>query len=160
MSIEGKVALVTGGSGGLGRVHGAVLARMGCQVALTGNRNLEKAQDAAEEIAKEYDVKALGIKMDVSDADGVGTGVAKVASELGPIEILVNNAAYGIVRATTIVKMEKSDWDKDVSVNLTGAFNTIKAVMPRGTSLGTVAKTTAISQTGPQVMKVFCPLRM
>jgi 3-oxoacyl-[acyl-carrier protein] reductase len=130
MSIEGKVALVTGGSGGLGRVHGAVLARMGCQVALTGNRNLEKAQEAAEEIAKEYDVKALGIKMDVSDADGVGTGVAKVASELGPIEILVNNAAYGIVRATTIVKMEKSDWDKDVSVNLTGAFNTIKAVMP------------------------------
>lgn len=129
MSIEGKVALVTGGSGGLGRVHGLVLARMGCDVALTGNRNPKKAEAVAEEI-RALGGKALGIKMDVADPDEVNEGVARVREELGPVDILVNNAAYGIVRATTIVKMEKSDWDQDLSVNLTGAFNTIKAAMP------------------------------
>jgi len=129
MSLEGKVALVTGGSGGLGRVHGLVLARLGCDVALTGNRNLEKAEAVAEEI-RGIGRRALGIKMDVSDADEVGDGVAEVTGELGTIDILVNNAAFGIVRATTIVKMEKSDWDRDLGVNLTGSFNTIKEVMP------------------------------
>ena len=129
MSLEGKVALVTGGSGGLGRVHGLVLARLGCDVALTGNRNLEKAEAVAGEI-RGLGRRALGIKMDVSHAEEVESGVAKIAEELGPIEILVNNAAFGIVRATTIVKMDKSDWDRDLAVNLTGAFNTIKAVMP------------------------------
>ncbi|MCJ7653553.1 MAG: SDR family oxidoreductase [Actinobacteria bacterium] len=129
MSLEGKVALVTGGSGGLGRIHGLVLARLGCDVALTGNRNLEKAEAVAEEI-RGIGRRALGIKMDVSDADEVGDGVAEVTGELGTIDILVNNAAFGIVRATTIIKMEKSDWDRDLGVNLTGSFNTIKAVMP------------------------------
>ena len=129
MSLEGKVALVTGGSGGLGRVHGLVLANLGCDVALTGNRNLDKAEAVAGEI-RELGRKAMGVKMDVSDPDEVNRGVAAVAEELGGIDILVNNAAFGIVRATTIVKMDKADWDKDVSINLTGAFNTIKAVMP------------------------------
>lgn len=129
MSLEGKVALVTGGSGGLGRVHGLVLARLGADVALTGNRNLEKAEAVAGEI-RDMGRKALGVKMDVSDAGEVNDGVAKVEKELGPIDILVNNAAFGIVRAATIAKMSKEDWDKDVSINLTGAFNTIKAVMP------------------------------
>jgi len=129
MSIEGKVALVTGGSGGLGRIHGLVLARHGCDVALTGNRNLERAEAVADEI-RALGRKAVGIKMDVSNADEVNEGVARVHEELGPVSILVNNAAFGIVRATTIVKMDKADWDRDVSINLTGAFNTIKACMP------------------------------
>ncbi len=129
MSLEGKVALVTGGSGGLGRVHGLVLARQGCDVALTGNRNLAKAEEAAAEL-EALGRKAIGIKMDVSDLAEVERGVKEIADRLGPIDILVNNAAYGIVRATTIVKMDKADWDKDLSINLTGAFNTIKAAMP------------------------------
>ncbi len=129
MSIEGKVALVTGGSGGLGRVHGLILAKQGCDVALTGNHNLEKAEAVAEEI-RALGRKAISVKMDVSDAQEVNAGVSRVVDELGPISILVNNAAFGIVRAVTIIKMDKSDWDRDVGVNLTGAFNTIKAVMP------------------------------
>ncbi|MBU1669588.1 MAG: SDR family oxidoreductase [Actinobacteria bacterium] len=129
MSLEGKVALVTGGSGGLGRVHGLVLARMGCDVALTGNRNLEKAEAAAAEL-EALGRKAIGVKMDVSDPDEVNKGVKEIIDRLGTIDILVNNAAYGIVRATTIIKMDKADWDKDLAINLTGAFNTIKAVMP------------------------------
>lgn len=129
MSLEGKVALVTGGSGGLGRVHGLVLAGQGCNVALTGNTNLAKAEEAASEI-EALGRKAVGVKMDVSDPAEVERGVKEIRDRLGPIDILVNNAAYGIVRATTIVKMDKADWDKDLAINLTGAFNTIKAVMP------------------------------
>ena len=129
MSIEDKVALVTGGSGGLGKVHGLTLAKAGCNVALTGHSKLEKAEAVAEEI-RAMGRKAIGVKMDVSDLDEVQAGVKKVEEELGPVDILVNNAAFGIVRAVTIAKMKKEDWDKDLSINLTGAFNTIKCCLP------------------------------
>ena len=129
MSIEAKVALVTGGSGGLGKVHGLTLAKAGCNVALTGHSKLEKAEAVAEEI-RAMGRKAMGVKMDVSDLDEVQAGVKKVEEELGPVDILVNNAAFGIVRAVTIAKMKKEDWDKDLSINLTGAFNTIKCCLP------------------------------
>ncbi len=129
MSIEGKVALVTGGSGGLGRVHGLTLARAGCNVALTGHGHLEKAEAVAEEI-RALGRKAMGVKMDVSNLEEVQEGVKRVEAELGSVDILVNNAAFGIVRAVTIVNMDKEDWNRDLSVNLTGAFNTIKCCLP------------------------------
>ena len=129
MSIEGKVALVTGGSGGLGRVHGLTLAKAGCNVALTGHGHLEKAEAVAEEI-RALGRKAMGVKMDVSNLEEVQEGIKQVEAELGPIDILVNNAAFGIVRAVTIANMNKEDWDRDLSVNLTGAFNTIKCCLP------------------------------
>jgi 3-oxoacyl-[acyl-carrier protein] reductase len=129
MSIEGKVAVVTGGSGGLGRVHCLSLAKAGCNVAVVYHSHMEKAEGVAKEI-KTMGRKALTVKVDVSDLDEVQAGVNKVEDELGPIDILVNNAAFGIVRAVTIPKMDKKDWDRDLSVNLTGAFNTIKCCMP------------------------------
>ena len=129
MSIEGKVALVTGGSGGLGRVHCLSLARAGCNVAVTGHSHLEKAEAVVKEI-EAMGRKALAVKMDVADLGEVQAGVKKVEEKLGPVDILVNNAAFGIVRAITIANMDKKDWDRDLSVNLTGAFNTIKCCMP------------------------------
>lgn len=129
MSLEGKVALVTGGSGGLGRFHCLSLARAGCNVALTGHGHIEKAEAVAKEI-EAMGRKALPLKMNVPDLDDVQAGVKKIAETLGPVDILVNNAAFGIVRAVTIVKMDKKDWDIDLSTNLTGAFNTIKSCMP------------------------------
>lgn len=129
MSLAGKLALVTGGSGGLGRVHCLILAQNGADIALTANSNLDKAEAVAEEVRK-LGRKAIAVKMDVSKEDEVAKGVAKIKQELGPVDILVNNAAFGIVRAVTIVNMDKKDWDRDLEVNLTGAFNCIKAVMP------------------------------
>lgn len=129
MSIEGKVALVTGGSGGLGRVHCLSLAKAGCNIAVAGNSNMEKATEVVGEI-QATGRKAMTVKMDLADLDEVQTGVNKVESELGPVDILVNNAAYGIVRAVLIAKMKKEDWDHDLAVNLTGPFNTIKCCMP------------------------------
>jgi len=129
MSIEGKVALVTGGSGGLGRVHSLSLVKAGCNVAVTGHSHLEKAETVVKEI-QALGRKAIAVKMDVADLAEVQAGVKKVEETLGPVDILVNNAAFGIVRAITIANMDKKDWDRDLGVNLTGAFNTIKCCMP------------------------------
>ena len=129
MTIEGKVALVTGGSGGLGRVHCLTLAKAGCNIAVTGHSHLEKAEAVVKEI-QAVGRKALAVKMDVADLAQVQEGVKKIAEAIGPVDILVNNAAFGIVRAVTIIKMDRKDWDRDLSVNLTGAFNTIKCCMP------------------------------
>ena len=129
MSIEGKVAMVTGGSGGLGRVHSLALAEAGCKLAVTGHSHLEKAEAVVKEI-QDMGRQALAVKMNVADLDEVQAGVKRVENELGPVDILVNNAAFGIVRAVTIAKMDRKDWDRDLSVNLTGAFNTIKCCMP------------------------------
>jgi 3-oxoacyl-[acyl-carrier protein] reductase len=129
MTIEGKVALVTGGSGGLGQVHCLSLARAGCHVAVAGYSRLEKAEEIAAKI-REMGRKALALKIDVADFDQVQAGIARVEKELGPVDILVNNAATGIVRAITIAKMKVQDWAKDLSVNLSGPFYTIKCCLP------------------------------
>jgi len=129
MTIEGKVALVTGGSGGLGRVHCLSLAKAGCSIAVTGHSHLEKAEAVVKEI-QVMGRKAQAVKMDVADLEEVQEGVKKIEEALGSVDILVNNAAFGIVRAVTIANMEKKDWDRDLGVNLTGAFNTIKCCMP------------------------------
>lgn len=130
MSIEGKVALVTGGSGGLGKFHALTLARAGCKVALTGLSHPEKAEAVAQEI-RALGRQALPLQVDLADLDQVRAAVKKTEDTLGPVDILVNNAAFGIVRAITIVNMEKKDWDRDLAVNLGGAFNMIKCCMPK-----------------------------
>jgi 3-oxoacyl-[acyl-carrier protein] reductase len=129
MSNEGKVALVTGGSGGLGSVHCLSLAAAGYKVAVVAHTHLEKAKDVVSQIAK-MGKKAMALKMDVANADEVDNSVASVEKTLGPVDVLVNNAATGIVRAITIAKMKAEDWVHDVSVNLTGPFNTIKRCLP------------------------------
>jgi 3-oxoacyl-[acyl-carrier protein] reductase len=129
MSAEGKVAMVTGGSGGLGSVHCLSLARSGYNVAITGHKHLEKAEAIAAEI-RDMGRQSLALHMNVSDPDDVQAGIKQIEERLGPVEILVNNAASGIVRAVTIVNMPKEDWDYDLSVNLTGPFNTIKYCLP------------------------------
>jgi len=129
MSIEGKVALVTGGSGGLGKGHCLSLARAGCNVGVAGYSHMEKARAIAGEI-EALGRKAIAVRMDLANSDEVQAGVKKVEEALGPVDILVNNAAFGIIRAVTIVNMEKKDWDRDLAVNLTGAFNTIKCCLP------------------------------
>ena len=129
MPIDGKVALVTGGSGGLGSVHCLTLARAGCHVAVGGYSRMEKAEAVVRQI-QDLGRNAVAVKMDVAKPDDVQTGIKQIEEVLGPVEILVNNAASGIVRAATIVNTEKKDWDRDLAVNLTGAFNTIKCCLP------------------------------
>ncbi len=129
MSIEGKVAFVTGGSHGLGMSHCLTLARAGCHVALSGYSHMDGAAEVSRQIAA-LGRKTLYMKLEVADAAAVNEAVARIEQEIGPIDIVVNNAATGIVRAVTINKMTKEDWDRDVAVNLTGPFNTVKRILP------------------------------
>jgi 3-oxoacyl-[acyl-carrier protein] reductase len=129
MTVEGKVALVTGGSGGLGSVHCMTLAAAGYKVAVAANTHLEKAREVVEQIAK-IGKQAMAVKIDVANADEVEAGVTSVEKTLGPVDVLVNNAAAGIVRAVTIGKTKIEDWAHDLGVNLTGPFNTIKRCLP------------------------------
>jgi NAD(P)-dependent dehydrogenase (short-subunit alcohol dehydrogenase family) len=104
-------------------------------VAVTGHSHLEKAEEVVKEIHGMGE-KAIALKMDLTDLTDVQAGIEKAEATLGPLDILVNNAAFGIVRAVTIAKTDKKDWDHDLSVNLTGAFNTIKCCMPGMTERG------------------------
>ena len=129
MDIKEKVALVTGGSGGLGGVHCLSLASAGFKVAVAAHTQIEKARAVVEKI-KIMGKQAMVIKMDVSNLDEVEKGINEVEKTLGPIDVLVNNAATGIVRAATIVRTKIQDWAGDLAVNLTGPFNTIKTCLP------------------------------
>jgi 3-oxoacyl-[acyl-carrier protein] reductase len=129
MTTECRVALVTGGSGGLGSVHCLSLANAGYKVAIAAHNQIEKAKALADKI-KSMGKQSMAVQMDVSSEEQVEASFKEVEKTLGPVDVLVNNAADGIVRAVTIAKMKLEDWAHDLSVNLTGPFNTIKRGLP------------------------------
>jgi 3-oxoacyl-[acyl-carrier protein] reductase len=129
MGIKEKVALVTGGSGGLGGVHCLSLAAAGFKVAVVAHTQLEKAKLIVEKI-KAMGRPAMAVEMDVASVEEVEETVNNVEKTLGPVDVLINNAATGIIRAATITKTKIQDWAGDLAVNLTGPFNTIRRCLP------------------------------
>jgi 3-oxoacyl-[acyl-carrier protein] reductase len=125
-SLEGQTALVTGGSQGIGRATAQLLAARGAQVAVM-SRSLEKCEAVAAEI-RETGGSALGVRGDLASADEIRAAVARVGAELGPISILVNNAA--VTRDGLLLRMKREDWDGVLATNLTGVFLTIQQVLP------------------------------
>ncbi len=126
MSLEGKVALVTGASHakGIGRAIALTLAREGANVAVTGKSHYEGAQVVAEEI-EQLGRRSIAIRMDVDDYEAVKKGIAEIKSSLGPICILVNNAAQ-MGQFITINKTSMDVWHKAISTTLFSAFHCIK----------------------------------
>ena len=120
--LEGQVALVTGGSRGIGLAIAQELARAGAKVAVVA-RNAEGAVAAAA--ALEGDGHK-GFGCDVSEATASNEAVADVEEQLGPIDILVNNA--GITRDNIFIRMKEEEWDDVLAVNLKGAFNMTRAL--------------------------------
>ena len=119
-SLDGKVALVTGGSRGIGAAISRELGRAGARVAV----NYRSGREAAEAIATEVGGIAVGANVgDPGEAQGL---VEQVEAELGDIDALVNNA--GVTRDTLIARMSDEDWDEVIDTNLRGAFNTCRAV--------------------------------
>ena len=110
-----KVALVTGGTRGIGRAITERLVKDGFKVAANYAGNDEAAAKCAEQLG----VKAY--KWDVGDYDACADGIAKITSELGPIDVLVNNA--GVTRDATLHKMTRQQWDDVIRIDLTSAFN-------------------------------------
>jgi len=123
--VEGRVALVTGASQGIGRACAVVLAAGGAKVALCA-RNEEKLQQVAAEIAAQGG-EATGFKMDVANEEEIKSGVKATLARFGKIDILVNNA--GVTRDQLMMRMKRSDWDDVINTNLTGPFLLAQAVV-------------------------------
>lgn len=124
MMLEGKVALVTGGSRGIGRAIALKFAAEGADVAILYAGNTTAAGETALEIEK-LGRRALVLQCDVADAAAVDAAVKETIGALGGIDILVNNA--GIVRDKLVLSMKREDFDAVVDTNLGGCFNTVKA---------------------------------
>ena len=123
--VEGRVALVTGASQGIGRACAIELARAGAKVALCA-RNVEKLQEVAKEIAANGG-ESDAIKMDVANEEEIKAGVKAAIGRFGKVDILVNNA--GITRDQLVMRMKRADWDDVINTNLTGPFLVIQAVI-------------------------------
>ena len=123
--VEGRIALVTGASQGIGRACALVLAEAGAKVALCA-RNQEKLDRLAGEInGKGGD--AVAFKMDVGSEEQIKAGVKAAIARFGRIDILVNNA--GVTRDQLVMRMKRADWDDVINTNLTGPFLLIQAVI-------------------------------
>ena len=124
--IKGKVALITGGGRGIGRATAIELAKEGVNVGLVG-RTLENLEKVKEEL-KDYDIKVSVASADVSDLDDITAAVEKIRQELGPIDILLNNA--GISKFGKFMELTPEEWTNIVDVNVKGVYYTTRAVLP------------------------------
>ena len=150
IDLSGKVALVTGGSRGLGRQDALVLARAGADVAIADIQvESDESEHAAaygplaqaaraqglvysEQTAREIEElgrRSAAIKCDVTERDQVAATVAQVSEQLGPVDILVNNAGT-LDHLGQLPDQSPELWERDLRVNLTGAFNCSQAVWP------------------------------
>jgi 3-oxoacyl-[acyl-carrier protein] reductase len=123
MLLKGKVALVTGGSRGLGRADALALADEGADVVVADILDAEKTASEIRTMGR----RSFAIKMDVTKKDEVMDGVEKIKKELGPVDILVNNAAT-LDHTAQILDQKDEFWERDLRVNLTGAYNCTRAV--------------------------------
>ena len=150
IDLTGRVALVTGGSRGLGRADALTLARAGADVAIAdiqvesdsgeeaarygGLAQVARAQGMVYTEATAEEIRALGrralaLKCDVTDRGQVDAAVARIAEELGSVDILVNNAGT-LDHIAQFHQQDPELWERDLRVNLTGAFNCAQAVWP------------------------------
>lgn len=125
MLLDGKSALVTGASRGIGRAIAIKLAQEGAAVAINYAGNAQAAQEV-KDIIEAAGGKAMLVQADVSNAESVDAMVKAVVDELGGIDILVNNA--GITRDGLLMRMKEEDWDAVIDTNLKGVFYCTKAV--------------------------------
>lgn len=120
MLLDGKIALVTGASRGIGRAVAIALAKEGAAVAINYAGNA-KAAEEVKEIIEQMGGKAITIQADISDEKAAADMVAQTIAELGGLDILVNNA--GITRDNLFIRMKADEWNAVINTNLTGLFN-------------------------------------
>lgn len=124
-ALNGRVALITGGSGGLGKVFARTLAAAGADVALLGRR-VDVAQAEADEIAAETGRRVLAVGADVTDLQQVQAAVGQVHDQLGDVDILINSAGTNVRRPSLEFTLE--DWSRVLNISLTGSFICSQAV--------------------------------
>ena len=125
MSLEGRTALVTGASQGIGRACALTLARAGARVALAARNEAKLAEVAAE--IRSGGGAAEVFAIDMASEDSIKAGAKATLAQLGSIEILVNNA--GITKDVLLLRMKRADWDNVLATNLTGTFLLTQALV-------------------------------
>src|SRR5579872_4973486 len=123
--LQGRIALVTGASQGIGRACALELAKAGATVALAARNEAKLAELAAEITAAGG--QAAAFALDVASEDSIKAGAKAVLDRYGKVEILVNNA--GITRDGLMMRMKRADWDDVIGTNLTGAFLLTQALV-------------------------------
>lgn len=124
-SLEGRIALVTGASQGIGRACAIELARAGASVAVAARNETKLAEVVAEITAAGGTAKAFAL--DVANEDSIKTTAKAILAHFGSVHILVNNA--GITRDTLLLRMKRADWDDVFTTNLTGVFLLTQALV-------------------------------
>jgi 3-oxoacyl-[acyl-carrier protein] reductase len=127
-TLDGKLALVSGGSRGIGAAVALALAEAGADVVVNFRARAEDAKKVCAEVQK-LGRRTLAIQADVSQSDEVGKMVAQIERELGAVNILVNNA--GMARQLKLEDIAERDWDEHITVNLKSAFLVTQAVLPQ-----------------------------
>lgn len=121
MSLEGRIALVTGGGRGIGRAIAERLARDGARVVVAGRTQAELDEAAAA-------VSGVAVRLDVGDRQAALAALAALTARVGPIDILVNNA--GVAESAPLDRTSDEAWDRMLAVNVTGAFALCRALIP------------------------------
>jgi 3-hydroxybutyrate dehydrogenase len=127
MKLEGKVAIITGAAGGIGRAMAKRFIAEGASVAIA-DMKAEAAQETASELQAQGPGKAMPVTMDVTDEASVNAGVAAVLKAWGTVDILIANAGVQIVHRTE--EFPFADWKRLLAIHLDGAFLTSKACLP------------------------------
>lgn len=122
MSFDGKIALVTGASRGIGRSIAELLAERGAKVIGTAT-----SEEGAKAISSYLSDKGKGYVLNVTDTESIDTTLSKIREEFGEIDILVNNA--GITSDNLLLRMKKEEWNSVIDTNLTSIFSLSKAIM-------------------------------
>ena len=125
MSLEGKVALVTGATRGIGKAIAHELARQGAEV--VGTATSAEGAESITEGLKSAGFKGYGIVMNVADADSIEAGLKQLTEQSGAPQILVNNA--GITRDNLLMRLKDDDWTSVLETNLSSVYRTSKAVL-------------------------------
>lgn len=120
-----KVALITGGNGGIGKAISIKLAKQGYDIAINYYSDYESALEI-KTICEKYKVNVMLYKCDVSNFDEVENMMRNIVEQMGRIDVLVNNS--GVTKDTLILRMKESDFDRVIDINLKGCFNCIKHI--------------------------------
>ena len=142
--LQGKTALITGASRGIGKGIAEVFAKNGCNIAFTYASSVEKAMAFEQELTSLYGVKVKGYQSDAANFNQSMALAETVIADFGKIDCLINNA--GITRDTLMLRMTEEQWDDVINTNLKSAFNLTKAFLKHflGNRAGSIINMTSV----------------
>lgn len=151
--LTGRIALVTGGSRGIGRAISLALAEAGADVAVNYRERAEDAESAIKAIRATHR-RAMAVAADVSQGDSVRKMIEDIEDELGPIDILINNAGTGRIRG--LDELDEAEFDRTIAINLKSAFLCTQAVLlsMRARRWGRIVNISSAAARGPGIVGV------